>query len=122
MKIAMKICAMLLITVMLLTSLTSCVFFKRMELTVKSVWKHVIDKEFLYIDSWIIGKNSDQIQKLYGEFDKKGKSINQDGLYYDCVCGYYTRKNENGFKLYLIYFDSDGIAYLTETEIGPKGG
>ena len=83
MKIAMKICAMLLITVMLLTSLTSCVFFKRMELTVKSVWKHVIDKEFLYIDSWIIGKNSDQIQKLYGEFDKKGKSINQDGLYYD---------------------------------------
>ena len=122
MKQAIRISAIVLITVMLLTSLSSCAFFGKMELIVESVWKRVINKRFLYIDSWIIGKNSDQIQKIYGEFHQKGRSVNQDGLYYDCACGYYTIKNENGFTLYKIFFDSNGIAYKIETSRGPKGG
>ena len=70
-----------------------------------------------YNDSWIIGKNSDEIQEKYGEFTFCRGSPSEDGLYYDCICGYKLQDQvvEDGvitlyMVCYMIRFDSEGQA------------
>lgn len=73
-------------------------------------------------DDEIVGLTSSQIIEKYGDFDRKQGSIESDGLYHDCACGYLVSKEKKDFlgttppKYYMIYFDNDGIAYLCRYE------
>ena len=76
-----------------------------------------------YNVNWIIGKNSDQIQARYGEFDWKPKDVPEDGLYRNCYCTYYLRVDQVDWSERLpdeylrIYFDENGIAYAAKKEV-----
>ena len=82
-----------------------------------------MDTTFIFDESWIFGKNSDEIQAKYGKFDQIGK-LNEQGLCYDSCCSYSTQDFPDiGLKeSYVIYFDSDGIAYKIVKRATPKGG
>ena len=94
-----------------------------------------IDTTFYYNDALIMGKNSNDIQAMYGEFDKVkpqayitnlSECKNNEGLYVNCIAGYFTGAGHDDFSIvslllfpvydeyYLIYFDGDGIAYKIE--------
>ena len=77
--------------------------------------------------NWMIGKNSNEIQKRYGVFDNNNIP-DQEKTYRDAVGMYLTGKSVSdlSFKLFLrpvndeyiyIYFDSNGIAYKVETRV-----
>ena len=77
--------------------------------------------------NWMIGKNSNEIQKRYGVFDNNNIP-DQEKTYIDAVGMYLTGKSVSdlSFKLFLrpvndeyiyIYFDSNGIAYKVETRV-----
>ena len=77
-------------------------------------------------EEWIIGKNSTEIIKKYGEFDIHPREI-QDGSYYSVACGYSYKKikhvirdvifdlqpysADEKIEYCMIYFDENGIAY-----------
>ena len=125
MKIAMKICAMLLVMVVLLCVLNSCDLHNKLY----EFW----DKTHLYEDEFIIGRNSKEIQEKYGAFDRAEITINEDGLYCDGWCWYLTAEgyDEIGIfmfiapvynEYYAIHFDENGIADITEQRAHHKGG
>ena len=73
-----------------------------------------------YNVNWIIGKNSDQIEARYGEFDVKPKDGKEYGLYRRCRCAYYLVRDQRNWAgrvpdvLLYIYFDEEGIAYAAK--------
>ena len=75
----------------------------------------------------LLGKTSEQIMDIYGEFDCVGMPADTDGLYRNCCCGYMIRSSRTGFLgtapevLFFITFDSDGIAVDYEKGYRPGG-
>jgi hypothetical protein len=75
-----------------------------------------------YNVNWIIGKDSDQIQARYGEFDWTPKDVPEDGLYRNCCCSYNLVYNQRHWtdgrrvpnEFLEIYFDENGVAYKAE--------
>ena len=95
--------------------------------------KKYIDTTFIYDKSWIIGKNSNEIQERYGIFDIKGEHQNENGLFYSTSCGYYTQHGDTVITIQrffdspkdeklIIVFDANGIAIRILTRVLPKGG
>ena len=116
-------CFAFIIIVALLSTLTSCAFYRHM------------DKTFLYDDGYILGKTSAEIQDKYGKFDYAWASLNEDGLHCDGWCSYITAKCVNDIDLYMfiapinydehysIHFDEKGIADKIEKRVTySKGG
>lgn len=75
-----------------------------------------------------IGLNSIQIIEKYGEFDNISMPAGPDGMYRNCSCGYIVSDSSKGFlgttpgKVFVIYFDENGLAYNCAYETGGKGG
>ena len=113
-------CFAFIIIVALLSTLTSCAFYRHM------------DKTFLYDDGYILGKTSAEIQDKYGVFDLMEAEFNEDGLYCDGWCRYLTAKGINDIDLYMliaptydeyysIHFDENGVADKIEMRVNIKG-
>lgn len=116
-KISKKI-ALLCVIILILATFCSC--------RPSNYSKH-FDTTFLFDVNWMIGKNSNEIQKRYGVFDNNNIAL-QEKTYIDAVGMYLTGKgvSDLSFKLFLrpvndeyiyIYFDSNGIAYKVETRV-----
>lgn len=95
-----------------------CVMKKILPVILVAVIVCIVIVRSVYDTQWMIGKNSDEIQARYGQFDYHSEEAAEDGLYKDCVCFYLVQTNETDLfgdplpdeRLY-IYFDADGIAY-----------
>ncbi len=70
-----------------------------------------------YREKDIIGKTSDQIIEIYGQFDCITMPASQDGLYRNCRCGYSIKEE----LLFFIFFDENGIAVKCEEGHRPGG-
>ena len=73
-----------------------------------------------YEDRWIIGKNADQIEQRYGEFDKHFGSSSK---------GYCVKPSTTDWwgdatwpEYYMVYFDESGKAYKVDVVVGGWGG
>ena len=79
-------------------------------------------------EEWIIGKNSSEIEEKYGKFDFLSVDRKSDGKIYRGKAGYLTKEEHTGYlgtdpeEFYVIYFDSDGIAYKTQKNYMRPGG
>lgn len=81
-----------------------------------------------YNEEDIIGKTSNEIIDVYGEFDNViGIDVpDEDGVYRNCRCVYTIEESKQGFPgssdeiLFYIRFDENGIA--TDCEKGPRPG
>ena len=80
-----------------------------------------------YDTDWIIGKTSQEIIEVYGDFDCTLMPANEDGLYSKCKCGYTIKEAQQGFfgmseeKLLFITFDENSIAIECEEGYRPGG-
>lgn len=80
-----------------------------------------------YDTDWIIGKTSQEIIEIYGDFDRTLVPANEDGLYSKCKCGYTIKEAQQGFlgmseeKLLFITFDENSIAIECEEGYRPGG-
>lgn len=82
-----------------------------------------------YDEKWIIGKTYSEILDKYGEFDIYSYPERIiDGMCYNAGCGYLTKEGQPGFlgtppdEFYMIYFDSNGLAYEVEEDVPRLGG
>ena len=79
-------------------------------------------EKFKEDDERIIGLTSLQIIEKYGDFDRKQKQPDKNGLYVNCACGYLISEEKVGFlgttppKYFMIYFDYKGVADLCRYE------
>jgi hypothetical protein len=127
MKQISKKIALLCVIITILAMLCSCR---------PSDFTEYFDTTFMYNTSFILGKNSNEIQEKYGEFDKVmphagfstnlSECKNDEGLYINCTAAYFTGEGHTDLSIisilffptfdeyYLIYFDSDGIAYKVD--------
>lgn len=73
-------------------------------------------EKFKEDDERIIGLTSLQIVEKYGDFDRKLKKPDKNGLYVNCSCGYLISEKKVGFlgttppKYFMIVFDYKGVA------------
>ena len=82
-----------------------------------------------YNEDEIIGKRSDEIVSIYGEFDSVlGIDVpDENGIYRNCSCGYTIKESHVGFfgtsdeVLFYISFDEDGIATECREDVRPGG-
>ncbi len=82
-----------------------------------------------YKEADFLGKTSLEIEEKFGKFEQIFSRADTDGLYRNCACGYITKDAVRGFlgtdppEYFLVYFDSDGIAYECRKNIpGGWGG
>lgn len=102
---AIRISVLIILLVILSISFTSCLSLR-------------LNKKYAYDADWMIGKTSFQIQEKFGQFNYTSADRNEDGLYYNCECGYYTFRGEGIFyngviwqKYLILHFNEDGIVY-----------
>ena len=100
-------------------------------LVIGFIWGTEIERWFAALkfdEDWIIGKNSSEIEEKYGEFDFLAVDRESDGKIYRGKAGYLTKEKYVGYlgtdpeEFYVIYFDSDGIAYKTQKNYMRPGG
>lgn len=82
-----------------------------------------------YAEEDIIGLNSQEVIDKYGEFDYvEGPRPGEDGIYRNACGGYIVKEEHVGYlgttppDFFMIYFDSEGIAYKCNVERGGWGG
>lgn len=72
--------------------------------------------DFLEFEESVLGKNSDQVQEMYGEFDHYSMYPCEDGLFRFTGCSYTIVEKRVGFLgttpsyMVTIVFDGNGIA------------
>ena len=77
-----------------------------------------------YRKNWIIGRHYEEVIERYGKFDliRDTAKINEEGDYSNTACGYFLKEEVSGDIFYLIYFNSEGIAYEVNKNYRRGGG
>ena len=128
MKHMIRIFLLYFVLTLMLSMFSGCTYLR---LKAENLWPYV-DKSFLYSEFKIIGKNSDEIQDIYGQFDYHNASIDEKGCRYNGWCGYLTAEGIPGLsaywwlapqwdEYYIIHFNEEGIADKVEKRHIPDG-
>ena len=80
-----------------------------------------------YHENELLGRSSQEIEAVYGNFDCVGMPADEDGRYRNTFCGYTIKEPVTGFlgtspeELFFIYFDENGIAVECSEGYRPGG-